>query len=174
VKRHELEHIIRAASAITTRKEIVVVGSQAILGQFPEADGVLAESLEADVFTFASPDDGELIDGSIGERSFFHQTFGYYAHGVDLETSTLPRGWRERLVAVQNENTDGAVGLCLEVHDLFVSKLVAGREKDLNFLREVLQRKYADPELVRQRLRDCALSTDRLELCMHRLNRLLK
>jgi hypothetical protein len=37
VKRHELEHVIRAASAITGAKEIVVIGSQAILGQFPDS-----------------------------------------------------------------------------------------------------------------------------------------
>ena len=41
----------------------------------------------------------ELIDGAIGELSQFHQTFGYYAHGVDQTTATLPAGWADRRLA---------------------------------------------------------------------------
>jgi len=37
MKRHELEHIIRAASAITNHPDIVVIGSQAVLAQFADA-----------------------------------------------------------------------------------------------------------------------------------------
>jgi hypothetical protein len=77
VKRHELEHVIRAASAITGVKEIVVIGSQAILGQFPNAPAELLVSAEADVFSFRNAEDAVLIDGSIGERTAFHDTFGY-------------------------------------------------------------------------------------------------
>ena len=37
-----------------------------------------------------------------------------------------------------NENTRGVVAKCLEPHDLAVAKLVAGREKDIEFLQEML------------------------------------
>jgi hypothetical protein len=40
----------------------------------------------------------------------FHETFGYYAHGVGEETAILPASWRERLVPLRNENTRGATG----------------------------------------------------------------
>lgn len=40
--------------------------------------------MEADIFSLDNPRDADLIDGSIGERSLFHQTFGYYAHGVGV------------------------------------------------------------------------------------------
>jgi hypothetical protein len=99
MRRPQLEHVIRAASAITGANEIVVIGSQAVLGQFPDAPADLLVSIEADVFTFRNPVDADLIDGSIGEGSPFHQTFGYYAHGVAEETALLPQGWKERLVA---------------------------------------------------------------------------
>jgi hypothetical protein len=33
--RSELEHLIRAAGSITQDNEIVVIGSQSVLGQFP-------------------------------------------------------------------------------------------------------------------------------------------
>ena len=36
MQRHELEHLIRAAAAITNQYEIVVVGSQSILGAVPD------------------------------------------------------------------------------------------------------------------------------------------
>ncbi|MGQ0752176.1 MAG: hypothetical protein ACT4PS_16750 [Betaproteobacteria bacterium] len=40
MKRSELEHLIRAAGRIAGDPEIVVIGSQAILGQFPDAPPV--------------------------------------------------------------------------------------------------------------------------------------
>jgi len=92
MRRPQLEHVIRAAAGITGAPEIVVIGSQAVLGQFPDAPDELLLSVEADVFTFRDPADAELIEGSP-----FHQTFGYYAHGVAEETAVLPTGWKERL-----------------------------------------------------------------------------
>ena len=111
----------------------MVIGSQAILGEFPEAPEPLLVSTEADVYPLEHPERADLIDGSIGEGSFFHDSFGYYAQGVSPSTAILPAGWQARLVRVKNANTGGIEGLCLEVHDLAISKYVAGREKDLGF-----------------------------------------
>jgi hypothetical protein len=136
VKRSDLEHIIRAAAETANDPEIVVLGSQAILGSFPEAPPELLVSMEPDVYPKNHPERADLIDGSIGEGSPFHDLYGYYARGVDENTAVLPRGWKERLVALKNENTRGNTGWCLEPHDLVVAKVVAGREKDLLFLTE--------------------------------------
>ena len=149
--REQLEHLIRAAAIIADDDAIVVIGSQAILGQFPDAPKPMRVSVEADLFPLNHPERADLIEGSIGELSPFHETFGYYAEGVAEETAVLPEGWRDRLVVVQNENTRGAKGLCLEVHDLLVSKVIAGREKDLAFLGEAARHRMADPgELLRR------------------------
>jgi hypothetical protein len=137
MKRSELEHLIRAAGSIANVPEIVVIGSQSILGQFPNAPPSLLVSAEADMFPLDHPELSDLIDGSIGEGSPFHELYGYYAQGVDETTATLPRGWRDRLVKISNPNTLGVTGLCLEVHDLAISKYVAGREKDREFTREL-------------------------------------
>lgn len=152
MNRHQLEHIIRAAAGNADCGDIVVIGSQAILGTHPDAPEEMLVSMEADVFPRDRPADSILIDGGIGERSVFHETFGYYAHGVDETTATLPDGWRERLVPVCNENTRGATGWCLEVHDLAVSKLAAGREKDAEYLAALFRNALAEPDLVRERL----------------------
>jgi hypothetical protein len=173
MQRQQLEHIIRAAAGITGASEFVIVGSQAVLGQFPQAPAELLISIEADVFSLRDPADNDLIDGSIGEGSPFHQTFGYYAHGISQETAVVPAGWRERLVPVHNENTGGGTGLCLEIHDLAVSKLVAGREKDLNFLTGLLRHRLVRVPILRERLTQTVLPADRLANCQLRLERLV-
>lgn len=173
MNRAQLEHIIRAAAGNADADDIVVVGSQAILGSFPDAPAELLESMEADVFPRDKPHESILIDGGIGELSPFHETFGYYAHGVDETTATLPKGWRERLVPIRNENTRGATGWCLEVHDLAVSKLIAGREKDIAFLAALFRHRLASPEIVRERLGQIALPADPFHaIVLARLQRL--
>jgi hypothetical protein len=169
MQRAQLEHIIRAAAAITGAQEFVIVGSQSILGAFPNAPAELVLSIEADIFTLRNPADADLIDGSIGEGSPFHQTFGYYAHGVGLETAILPAGWQERMVSVHNANTGGGTGLCLEVHDLAVSKVVAGREKDMEFVQGLFHHKMADRQTVRERLASTPLDATERQLCLDRL-----
>ena len=53
--RQQLEHIIRAAAGISgTLKRFVIIGSQAILGQFPNAPDELLVSREADISTASS------------------------------------------------------------------------------------------------------------------------
>ena len=170
--RSQLEHIVRAAAANADTDDIVVIGSQAILGSFPDAPDELLESMEADVFPRDRPADSILIDGGIGELSPFHETFGYYAHGVGEDTATLPQGWRERLVPIRNENTRGATGWCLEVHDLALSKLVAGREKDLAFIAALFRHGLAQPELVRERLAQTSLPESARTMPADRLCRL--
>lgn len=154
MKRNDLEHIIRASGAVSGEPEIVVLGSQAILGAHPEAGGNLARSMEADVYPLRAPGKADLIDGSIGELSPFHEQFGYYAHGVSPETAVLPAGWQQRMIAVNNENTGGITGWCLAPVDLAVSKLVAGRPKDVEFVVALLRRGWIDEASVRRGLNE--------------------
>lgn len=135
----QLRHILRAAAAVTHEKVFIVIGSQAILGSHPDAPRSLRKSVEGDTYPKDHPDKAIEIDGAIGELSPFHQEFGYYAHGVSPETATLPNGWEQRLIELQVNDTLGTIGLCLEKHDLAFSKLAAGREKDIEFIRELLQ-----------------------------------
>ena len=92
MKREHLEHLIRAAAMIAADDEVVIIGSHAILGQFPNAPRELLRSMEADVYPRNHPERADLIDGSMGEGSPFHEAFGYYAQGVGPETATLAPG----------------------------------------------------------------------------------
>jgi hypothetical protein len=150
--RSDLEHLIRAAGKISGEKEMVIIGSQSILGQYPQAPAALLRSMEADLYPLVHPERSAEVDGAIGEGSQFHQSYGYYAQGVGPDTATLPKGWRRRLVRIENSNTGGFSGLCLEVHDLAISKYVAGREKDMEFTRGLARHAMTDRKTLYERL----------------------
>jgi hypothetical protein len=137
--RDQLEHAIRAAGAISGDAELYIVGSQAILGAVPNAHPDLLSSMEVDVAPRNHPEHEALIEGSIGELSPFHQTFGFWVDGVEIAGIVLPDGWEERVVVVDNPNTKGYRGLCLDPADLAVSKLAAGRPKDLAYVQVLLR-----------------------------------
>jgi hypothetical protein len=163
--------VIRAAGAIAADSQIVVIGSQAVLGQFPRAPLALLASMEADVYPKNKPELADLVDGSIGEGSFFHERFGYYAQGVSPDTATLPEGWQERLVSVHGPDTAGVEGLCLEVHDLAISKYVAGRDKDLEFTRELARHAMTEAATLQQRLARTPLTAAQRRLVRGRIQR---
>ncbi len=100
MKRSQLEHILRACKGTTDQTDFIVVGSQSILGRFPDAPRLLRQSMEADVYPKTRPELAPLLTGNLGELSLFHQTHGYWVDGVSPTTATLPAGWEVRLVKV--------------------------------------------------------------------------
>jgi hypothetical protein len=168
----DLEHIIRAASAITNEYEIIVVGSQSILASVDQPPPECVVSREADIIVPNNERLSDLIDGAIGEGSMFEEQFGYYAQGVDSSTSVLPDGWRDRLVRLQSRNTDGKAGLCLDVCDLFVSKCVANREKDRVFNKALLRDKIVHPQTACDRADLLPLPADKIDKVKQIIRRL--
>ena len=161
--RDELEHAIRAACDITRDTEVFVFGSQAILGEHPDAPAALRMSAEADISPKNKLDAVERLN-AIGEDSLFHRTYKFYVHGVPItEAARLPRNWQMRTVPVRT-NTNGNVGLCLETHDLAASKLAAFREKDRAFVRVLLALGLVKPRKLITRLRSLPADVDRERL----------
>src|SRR5438067_10386396 len=78
MQRADLEHVVAAAAEATGEPELVVVGSQAILGTFPNASASMLRSMEADLYPLRRPEKADEIDGSLGDGSWFHRTHGYY------------------------------------------------------------------------------------------------
>lgn len=150
--REELEHAIRAACDLAQETEVIVFGSQAILGQYPDAPDALRQSAEADIWPLHAIDKVDLIDSVLGEDSTFHRTHGFYVHGVSIEAAVLPDGWKQRAVKVQNANTRQFIGWCIEAHDLAASKLVAFRDKDRDFVRVLLAERLVRPRKLLLRL----------------------
>ncbi len=100
----------------------------------------------------AAPEKADEIDAAIGEGSQFDVTYGYYAHGVGPKTAVLPDGWKGRLIKVQSNGTNNKIGYCLEAHDIAASKAIAGREKDKEFVREMINLNLINPETLRERI----------------------
>jgi hypothetical protein len=103
----------------------------------------IAFSAEVDLIAKGDRDRGELLN-AIGQDSQFHETHGYYADPVDMKTAILPKGWEGRLVNLPPGDTEGVTALCLEPHDLAISKYVARREKDMAFTRELARHRLVE------------------------------
>lgn len=125
MNRKQLSHLLRAAARIAEDPEILVIGSQAILGTF-DSEHLPREvtmSVEADIAFLDDP--GEMkaddIDGGIGELSKFHEMYGYYAQGVSITTAKLPVGWEARVVSYDMRDAEPSKAVCIDAHDLVVS-----------------------------------------------------
>ena len=163
MRRFDLEHLIRAAGGILAENEIIIIGSQAILASFSESQlpSTATLSREADLLPMNDPDETKalLLSGTIGEGSMFEDSFGVYGDGVSNRTARLPTGWHDRLVPLANDNTNGVTGWCLEAHDLWVSKALAGRDKDLDYCRALLSSTLLDSNVLLERVA-CVEATD--------------
>ena len=148
--------------------EYIVVGSQSVLGAYPNAPEDLKVSMEADLYPPSDPGKAEVLSVMMGELSPFFDAFGIFADGVSPETSKLPEGWRDRLVKVQNENTNGAIGWCLDPTDLAIAKHVAGREKDIAFTEAMVRHGLIDRSAFLERLETVSVTPEHRQLIRNR------
>jgi hypothetical protein len=131
----QLQHVILEIGRRFDIDEFHIIGSAAILAVLPNPpEGALTATRDVDVIP---PNDDERLADRIsfvlGEASDFDAEYGYYAQGVTSMTPTFaPGDWKSRAIPVRVERY---TGWCMEPHDLVLSKLGAGREKDLDFAR---------------------------------------
>jgi hypothetical protein len=163
VDHDQFEHLIRAAGDLIHESDIVVIGSQSILAYVLRPPRRLTVSMELDILPPGGEAQRELISGVLGELSDFHSHHGVYADGVGPETATLPDGWRDRLRPYSNPNTNGITAHCLEPHDLVVSKLKAGREKDREFIAAAFRAGLVELDVVCVRLDQTPLESEEVE-----------
>ena len=143
--RSQLQHVIFWIGRRFDIQEFHIIGSAAILAALPNPpEGALTATRDVDVIP---PNDDERLADRIsfvlGEASDFDIEHGYYAQGVTSRTPTYaPNDWKARALPVRVEQY---TGWCMDPHDLVLSKLGAGREKDFDFARST-----AKLELVRR------------------------
>jgi hypothetical protein len=123
-------------------------------------------SIEVDILPMAETKEetarlAGMIEGVAGEFSTFEQL-----HGFSITVSTLgplhsPKAGASD-VKVQNTNTaapagePGFTGWCLDKEDLCAAKLIAFREKDLNFVAALLDARLVEREDLIRRLETVA------------------
>lgn len=154
--REQLSHVLRAVSRITEEPEILIIGSQSILGSYPE-DQLPPEatgSAEVDMAFFYDPDESKsgLVDATIGEFSMFHREFEYYPQGVSVSTGVFPEGWKDRLVTYETPGTAPGRALCLEPHDCVLAKLVRYEEKDQEFAQALVKMDLINLDILADRV----------------------
>ncbi|EAY59129.1 hypothetical protein TBCG_00733 [Mycobacterium tuberculosis C] len=154
--RQQLAHLLRRACAVVGDVDVLVLGSQSILGSFDENElpPQATASQEADIAFVNDParDKADHVDVAIGEMSDFHRSNGVYAEGVHIDTAILPNGWRDRLVSWTVESSRPAKPRFLEPHDLAVAKLAAGREKDKAFVAALIRSGLLDVGVIQARV----------------------
>ena len=169
MKKSQLDHVLRAAKSITGEDKFIIIGSQSLHAKGVDVDSLLT-SAEADIYLPGAGRKTELLN-SIGEGSQFHETFGYYADPVDEQTAVLPGKWKQRLVNLPPGDTDGARGLCLDPHDMAVSKYIAGGEKDLRLLEGLVGLGVLDEETLLRRLHETPVDEARRAAAQSRIAR---
>ena len=71
MNRRQLEHVLRASASLSGCREMVIIGSQALLASHPDAPESLLRSMEVDLYPLEAPEKADLIDGSIGDALAF-------------------------------------------------------------------------------------------------------
>jgi hypothetical protein len=149
MKRELLDELVRGISLLAGSRELIMLGSQTIYAATSEVPTEVLLSRECDLLLDESDPLTEIIDARFGpESSHAADSFVY----VDTVSSTfpfLPAGWEQRLVSL---DPDMPRIRCLEIHDLILSKLAAGRLKDYELIAVLLDRRLADLETVRDRI----------------------
>lgn len=163
--RKALAHILRAACQVTGDPEVLVLGSQSILGTYEESElpAPATMSMEADLAWLADSanrERAEKVNGEIGELSGFHEANGYYPEGISIETAILPDGWRGRLHSWDMTSSQPAKPLFLDKHDLAVSKLVRMEPKDTSFVAALIQHGLVEPDVIRERVGALPIDVD--------------
>jgi hypothetical protein len=127
-----IDHILRAASAVTNEHQFVLVGSGAVIASLRNVPYEMLNTDEIDIYV-ENTDMEALITGTLGPDSMFHRTWNYYADGGP-DTSVMPLDWKSR--ASIYTIPDGSVtAICPSVADIAVAKLCAARDKDRQWLR---------------------------------------
>jgi hypothetical protein len=170
--RSQLQHVILEIGRRFDLSDFHVVGSAAILAALPNPpEGALTATRDVDVIP---PQDDERMADRIsfvlGEASEFDLEHGYYAQGVTSATPRYaPNGWKARAVPIRVEKY---TAWCMEAHDLVLSKLGAGREKDIDFAKSAAALGLLKHEELLRRLPDVACSDEHRRQIEGRINAL--
>lgn len=131
----------------------VIVGSQSFYAFTDTIPEIARKSVECD-FMLSSSNFSKRpqIDLSLGILSRYREENGFFADALGLASVTLPEGWQDRLVPYRDDSGN-VVALCADRHDVAVSKFIAGREKDLEFLTSAIASSLIDCPSLLERLK---------------------
>jgi hypothetical protein len=152
VRKSDLFELIRQIKTLLSDETPIIVGSQAVhlVTNFPPE--IVQYSIECDFLIIGGKGETRAeINKKFGVFSNFQLEKGFYADALGLATVILPTNWQERLQSLKDE-TGETIGLVAEIHDIAVSKLIAGREKDFQLLKELFTREFIKIDIFIERV----------------------
>jgi hypothetical protein len=149
MQREQFQQLVSRAAAVCARGELVVFGSQCVHALTVSPPAEVLVSVECDLWLGEQGEVAARLTAELGKDSAFAKTMGVYVDVLPAELPMLPEGWEQRLVPCAVADVTAR---CLEVHDLVVSKLAAGRLKDYEFIAAMLMAKLARAEEVANRI----------------------
>jgi hypothetical protein len=152
MRREVLDHLLQALAQVVGERELVMVGSQTLHATITEPLIEVVMSRECDLLLDEEDPLTSAIDESVGPDSAYAAETAVYVDTVSATFPFLPAGWEQRLVGFPGA---GQIR-CLEIHDLVLSKLTAGRLKDYELIAVLLQRGLAEIATVHARIAEVA------------------
>ncbi len=154
--RSQVEHLIREISKFTGDKEFLIVGSQSIHGMMNFPPDVFKNSVECDFYR----EDAAWIQKvrkAFGLESEFWKRNQYHADPIGAHVVKMPPGWKDRLITYQ---IDDIICKVPQPLDLAACKLMAGREKDLVYVKELVSWGFVKKDELVERVRTMGSADD--------------
>jgi hypothetical protein len=158
MRKSELLMALRAAFAVSKEHDFYLIGSQAVHAHCKKAPAEILLSQECDLYPRNVPEVAGLLASELGRNSDFAHEHGFFVDIVTPDIAILPDGWRTRLKPIR---AGKATAWALDITDLIVSKLAAGRVKDLQLVGALLKLAMANSAVVHRRIKSLAQEADR-------------
>ncbi|MEP3665805.1 MAG: hypothetical protein ABJN42_03615 [Roseibium sp.] len=145
-----IAHVLRAAHQISGANKFTLMGSHALLLEFSDESDIPTNMLRSQAHTIWPEDHPELTDlirGTLGRKTPFHQHFGYYADFLDPGSAILPLDWADRKITRDDPALfGGAIVTGPEIHDLALAKICVYRESEFTWVDMGINAGIIDPQ----------------------------
>jgi hypothetical protein len=149
MRRSQLDELLGRLASLVDRDEVTMIGSQCVHAVTNDPPAEILLSQECDILFDSNDPAFERINEELGVRSKFQRETGVYLDPITGTFPFLPEGWEQRAAAI----IIGTLTVrCLEIHDLVLSKLVAGRLKDNEMVAALLAHRLAELDTIRARI----------------------
>jgi hypothetical protein len=149
MRRAQLEAALIEAGRVAGLDELLLVDSQSVFAHTQEPPMEVLISEECDVMSRNGSERLAILEPVLGKQSAYHNATGVFVDAVQPDLVLLANGWQSRLKAMP---VGDIMVWCLDINDLVLSKLNAGRLKDYEFINAMLRTKLAQFEEVVRRI----------------------
>jgi hypothetical protein len=149
MKRTELDDLLRELARVLGKRDVAMIDSQCVHAATDAPPAEVLMSRECDILVEDSDPARELIATELGKTSPYHEEYGTFVDTVSPGFPFLPVGWEQRANVLVSGDIHSR---CLELHDLVLSKLAAGRLKDNELIAALIHYKLVNVDIARARI----------------------